>query len=101
MLWERALGDSVVDRGVQAAWFADGSSIVIGYSKPRSPDIDGEPIWTTKLYGLDRTGAPIWTLPIGGPGRESGRWIAEWHNDFWVVAPGPDGRMLRAATSCH
>ncbi len=91
--WESALGDSAVDRGVQAAWMDDGTSVVIGYSKPRGPDRDGEPIWTTVLYGLDADGRRSWTVPIDGLGRESGRWIAGRSEDLWIVAPGPGGRV--------
>ena len=82
--WRSALGDSAVDRAVQADVLDDGSAVVVGYSRARGLANDA-PVWTTRLHGAGADGRPTWSLPLGGPGRESGRWIARHGDELWVV----------------
>lgn len=82
--WRSALGDSAVDRAVQVDVLDDGSSVVVGYSRARTLAGD-TPVWTTVLHGIQADGRPEWSLPLGGPGRESGRWIARHGDELWVT----------------
>ena len=83
--WFATLGDSAVDRAVHGITLGDGSSVVVGYSRPQGAS-DDAPAWTTVLYGIDANGQRTWTRSLGGPGRESGRWIAAAPDgDLWVV----------------
>jgi hypothetical protein len=84
--WTAALGESSSTvRGVQSVLFDDLSSVVVGYRKPARAPADAA-VWTTMVYGLDPSGRTRWSLPLGGPGRESGRWIAGPRDDLWVVS---------------
>ena len=66
--------------------------MVIGYTKPVSAP-DPDPVWQTVLYGVDGRGSPTWSLGIGGPGRESGRWIARDAESVWATGQWfEDGR---------
>jgi hypothetical protein len=82
--WQRSLGDTATDRGVHGLLFGDGSAVVLGYAKARAA-ADDAPVWRTVLHGV-RDGSPTtWRTFLGGPGRESGRWIAGTPDDLWVV----------------
>ena len=78
------LGDSADDRAVHGVTFADGTSAVVGYARAQGGAEDAA-TWTTVLWGLDAQGRRTWTRALGGPGRDSGRWIAGPANDVWVV----------------
>jgi len=82
--WRSALGDSAVDRAVQADVLEDGSSVVVGYARARGLAND-TPVWSTMLHGVHADGRPTWSLSLGGPGRESGRWIARHGDELWVT----------------
>lgn len=86
------LGGTTVDRAVQSVRLADGTTITIGYSRPRA-SADDRPVWTTMLYATDRLGRTTWSRPVGEPGRESGRWIAGSRGEYWAVGQSatPDG----------
>ena len=83
--WFATLGDGAVDRAVHGITLADGSSVVVGYSRP-SDATDDAPAWTTIVYGIDASGQRTWTRRLGEPGRESGRWVAAAPDGgLWVV----------------
>ena len=85
--WRTQLGDGAVDRAVHGITLKDGSVVVVGYSRDRAGS-DDAPMWTTVLYGLDANGGRTWTRRIGGPGRDSGRWVAAASDgSLWVVGP--------------
>jgi hypothetical protein len=100
VLYDRRVGGAGADRGVQSAVLADGTAVIVGYTKVRADAEDGEPVWQTIVHALDPRGTPTWTLPIGGLGRESGRWIAGTAADLWVVgqsATGTNGSAVLVA----
>ncbi len=72
------------DRALHAATFADGSSVVVGYSQAEGAR-DGMSGWDLTLYALGPNCENTWTGRFGGPGPEMGRAIAGTARDLWVV----------------
>lgn len=82
VVFERTFGGPSVDRAIHAHVFADGSSVLIGHSRPQhGPGED----WDLAVHALDSTGRPRWTGRFGSPAVEFGRGIAGTADDLWIV----------------
>jgi hypothetical protein len=91
VVWERTFGGSTYDRVNHAQVFADGSSMVVGYSQ-RPGAVDEETHWDLALYALDPAGHAVWSGRFGGDGVEFGRMVAGPPHDLWVIGHSSSGR---------
>ena len=91
VIWEHTFGGKTYDRANHGLVFADGSSVIVGYSQ-RLGAADEETGWDLVIYRLDPEGIPVWSRRFGGEGYEFGRGIAGEARDIWVVGHTSSGR---------
>lgn len=82
VVFERTFGGPSLDRALHARVFDDGSSVLIGHSRPQRSAVED---WDLAVYALDSDGHPRWTARFGSPDVEFGRGIAGTADDLWIV----------------
>jgi hypothetical protein len=90
-IFHRTFGGPTYDRVNHSQIFANGSSVVIGYTQ-RPGAKDEETGWDLVLYSLDAKGNPVWSARFGGEGYEFGRSVAGTADNLWAVGHTSTGR---------